>query len=257
MLRTLVVITLTLLLGGCNRTDQPASEQPEVLIIAMLGQSNAVGHARLPDCERGPFPRVLVFRRHNVIEPAVEPLDTNEGGWGLILGRALAAAKPGHLVLLVPAAVNGSCIREWDPSMSGGNFDYAIRRIQLAMRTAASLGSPRLYGVIWDQGESDMIEHDDAQAWPARFTAVVHSLRRHWPEAPVLFVQTAQPQGEPATRLRHWQELQSAQAQVTLAGTQLVPALRLPMEDDGVHRTWLAQQLMGYRFATAMLELHQ
>jgi hypothetical protein len=116
------------------------------------------------------------------------------------------------------------------------------------MRAASELGRPEVYAIIWDQGESDMKSAERADAWGSRFRCLTDRLQAKWPDARYLWVVTAEPQGEPAKSLLWWREVQWEQMTMRVRNGSCVDATGLPMEPDGVHRTWHAQQVMAQRF---------
>lgn len=243
---TYIIVLVSALLVGCN--DGP---RPQVYVVAMLGQSNAVGHASIPhDADLTPHSRVMAYTRSGAIAPATDPLDGCDGGWGVALGRLIASDHPDAVVLLVPAAVNGSSIEEW--MAANGYLQPALRRMADAMEAAEAIGQPTLKAVVWDQGESDMMSEDRAAAWAERFARLVEAIERNWPVARFVWAVTAQPQAEPATRLLWWREVQDAQRSVAVTNGRAVDMTDLPMEPDGVHRTWHAQQWAAVRFYEAL-----
>lgn len=228
----------------------PITSRPPVYVVAMLGQSNAVGHACIPaDADLTSDPRVMVYDRTGAIAQAKDPLDGCRGGWGVALGRVVANHNPGCTVLLVPAAVNGSSVEEW--VSQDGHLNPALQRIHAAIRAAEKFGTPTLV-CVWDQGESDMMSEARAAAWPDRFRHLTQEIRRQWPGTRIAWSVTAQPQAEPATRLKWWREVQAAQCGMVITNGSPVDMRDLPMEADGVHRTWAAQQVAANRFYGAL-----
>jgi len=227
----------------------------EILVIVMLGQSNPVGHSRNPNTELS-HPDVLVYSRDGHVRQAAEPLDLigggSGGGWGTVMGLGLI--RPGRRVLLVPRAINGSPMSRWDPS--GETFAEVSSQVDDAMREARKLGRARMV-IVWDQGESDSWAREKAVMWRLHFVELVNAWRKRWPNTPVLFVETGQPQGEMAQKLVAWPELHASQTRVTLPRCKSVSALDLPMEPDGVHRTWGAQLVVGKRLAEEASKLLQ
>lgn len=156
----------------------------EKAIFILAGQSNMAGRGGVtndtatgkatwdgvvpPDCR--PNRSILRLAANLTWVEAREPLhsdiDTNKTdgvGPGMPFANAiLRAAKPGFGVVgLVPCAVGGTKIREWER----GTFlyDQMTRRAQAALR-----GGGRIRAVLWYQGESDTLEREDAELYKQR-----------------------------------------------------------------------------------------
>lgn len=137
--------------GGRQAVDcrSLALRYPRLLTLLVVGQSNAANHGLGPRT-----PTVPVFNLYwgdGQCYRARDPLlgATGEGAsvWTRVAQR-LIDQKWADAVVIVPAAVGGSSIRQWD---RGGNLHPLLQRAIAATQQA---GLPIHY-VLYHQGESD------------------------------------------------------------------------------------------------------
>lgn len=134
----------------------PAKEQFQLFLL--VGQSNMAGRGLVEEQDRTPDKRVLMFNKAGEWLPAVDPMHWDKPVAGVGLGRsfakAVAEARPGVTVGLIPCAVGGSPIDAWQPGFyyeptKSYPWDDAMRRAKAAMPSGV------LKGILWHQGESD------------------------------------------------------------------------------------------------------
>ena len=128
-------------------------------LFLLVGQSNMAGRGELDAAAKEPHPRVLMLDKEGEWRPALDPLHFDKPrivgvGPGRSFGNALADAKPGIVVGLIPCAVGGSPIASWEPgafykATKSHPWDDALRRARKALRDG------QLKGILWHQGESD------------------------------------------------------------------------------------------------------
>ena len=88
---------------------------------------------------------------------------------------------------LIPCALGGSAISEWDPDLKGQGgaslYGALLRRFQAAGKS--------IRGILWYQGEADARPPEAVPLYPARLERLVQALRRDLgdPELPFYFVQ--------------------------------------------------------------------
>ena len=128
-------------------------------LFLLVGQSNMAGRGVVTDPDKVPHARVLMLNQAGEWVPAVDPLHFDKPtmagvGLGRSFAAAIAEAKPGVTIGLIPCAVGGSPIDAWRPGVhypptKSHPWDDALRRAKQAM----SAGT--LKGILWHQGESD------------------------------------------------------------------------------------------------------
>lgn len=147
-------VDITKLPDGVERLD----------LFLLMGQSNMKGRGVVPPDQKL-NPRIVAMQMKNdkwvvASDPLhtdgrVDPVDgsSNAGvGPGLSFAQAVAAREPNAMIGLIPCAVGGSKIAQWQPGVPRSLYDEAIRRAKLALSQGTKT---RLCGVLWLQGESD------------------------------------------------------------------------------------------------------
>jgi hypothetical protein len=126
-------------------------------VVLLVGQSNMAGRGAIAAEDRVPSPHVLMLDKSGAWVPAADPVHFDKPIAGVGPGRAFGielAARTGHEVGLVPAAVGGSSITSWvpagyDSATRTHPYDDALRRARLAQQRG------HLAAILWHQGESD------------------------------------------------------------------------------------------------------
>ena len=167
---------------------------------------------------------------------------------------------------LIPCALGGSAISEWDPDLKGQGgaslYGALLRRFQAAGKS--------IRGILWYQREADARPPEAVPLYPARLERLVQALRRDLgdPELPFYFVQlgrmlnwtyygsrgrTAPPRIEAQfAAFRHNQALLNRQ----LPHTGMVAALDLSL-DDAIHIATPDLKRLGRRLAhLALMDLY-
>ncbi|CAN0413785.1 unnamed protein product [Ascophyllum nodosum] len=200
-----------------------------------------------------------------------------------VCARALLNLRKGsssndRAIGLVPCAIGGASLDEWQKNYSGevgdcegsteapagtpvrasspwsynpgahNLFGAMAERAEDALRDAPP-GS-ELVGVLWFQGETDAITRDTAETYFDRFETLVQDIRGlgH----PHLKIFTVAVTGA-TTRLPHLTAVRNAQLKAGLPGgidgVWVTDALGLPMYPDGLHLTTEAQVKLGEAIA--------
>jgi len=141
----------------------------QIDLFLLMGQSNMKGRGEVPPDQKSD-PRIVAMQMKNdqwVIardplhtDGKVDPIDgkSNAGvGPGLSFAQALAAKEPDVMIGLIPCAVGGSKVAQWQKGVPRSLYDEAIRRAKLALSQGPP-GKIRICGVLWLQGESDTKE---------------------------------------------------------------------------------------------------
>ncbi|MBU1829831.1 MAG: sialate O-acetylesterase, partial [Alphaproteobacteria bacterium] len=149
-------------------------------LILMAGQSNMAGHQvdadDLAETERGLIEGARIWA-----DGAWVPLGVDAGyqkrGFGPELSFARQwQAQTRRPLSIVKLAKGGSYLsRGWSAEGRGGPL---YQRLVAEARAAMATGPMRLRGLLWMQGESDALDHEDAQAYGARFEGFVARLRQ-------------------------------------------------------------------------------
>lgn len=174
-------------------------------------------------------------------------------GPGLAFGAALLHAH-GPAIGLVPCAVGGSALREWElPDGELGRRCLARSRAALAA-TCPAVGGPRLACLLFYQGETDAGDAGDAATWGARFERWVAAMRAELctPELPVGVVAVT----ASTSPCPHLNVVRAAQLSCTSTVPRcfVVDAHGLALQADGLHLTADAQASLGLLLARAFLD---
>jgi hypothetical protein len=162
---------LLLLIATCSASPgEPAVGDLQLFLL--IGQSNMAGRGRVEDQDRRPDPRVMMLTRDLTWTPAADPVhfDKEIAGTGLCsqFARTLIAADPSLRIGLIPCAMGGSSLDQWQPD--GALYANAVRRSREALKRG------RLAGILWHQGESDC-EPALLATYEKRFATLVARLR--------------------------------------------------------------------------------
>lgn len=162
----------------------PCPQQDEgTVVLLLVGQSNAGNHAaRIVQTEQGE--RVLNFSRgkcHVAGSPLLGATGSLGEPWTRLGDNLVVSARARH-VILVPAAVSGSRMRQWQ---AGGELNGMLQATLDDLRPHY-----RITHVLWHQGESDFLGGTSQADYTRQFLSMVDSLRRRGVDAPV-FVSVA------------------------------------------------------------------
>lgn len=133
-------------------------------LFLLIGQSNMKGRGVMPD-EPKRDPRIVMMHlkddawylaRHPVHltgdAKTFAGADNAGVGPGLAFAEAVAARDPKLRVGLIPCAVGGSPIAQWQRGAK--LYDEALRRAKLALQQTGAVGG-RVRAALWLQGEAD------------------------------------------------------------------------------------------------------
>lgn len=167
-------------------------------LFLLMGQSNMKGRGVVPaDQKLNPRIVSMQMKKDNWVvasdplhvDGRADPLDRsgNAGvGPGLSFAQALAAREPDVMIGLIPCAVGGSKVGQWQKGVERSLYDEALRRAKLALEQGPP-GKTRLCAALWLQGESDTKENLYAN-YQANLLKVVDNLRTdlNLPELPFI-----------------------------------------------------------------------
>lgn len=252
----LVRADITKLPEGTERLD----------LYLLIGQSNMKGRGSMP-AEPKQDPRIVMMHmKDDQWYLARHPLhlvgdaetfigyDNAGVGPGLAFAEHLLTANPKTAIGLIPCAVGGSPMSQWQKGAK--LYVEAMRRAQLALKTTAPVKA-RICGAIWLQGESDA-NPTDLPLYAGRLRVMVESLRVDLQEANLPFIACTigEMKDEPQlSKLRAVNEILLTFPK-SVANTACIDARDIKTHiGDKVHFDTAAQNEIGKRFAVKMLEM--
>jgi hypothetical protein len=225
----------------------------------LAGQSNMQGIGDLVDVTP-PHPKVMAFEMSGRWVQAREPLHwwlldparqkAHPSGAGLGLPFAVTVVeKTGVPIGLLPCAVGGTYMTQWDPAKKG----QGRGSLYGAMLDQVQKAGGKVKGMLWYQGEA---EHGaaNARAYPQVFRAFIASVRKdlRQPDLPFYFVQISRTLEN--SNAAGWNAVQEAQRLVpaSVPNTAVVAAIDLEM-DDFIHVGTQGLKRVGRRLALVAL----
>lgn len=239
-------------------------EERKKQIFILSGQSNMSGRGGVkgrhwdgvvpPECR--PNPSILRFSARSRWEQAREPLhadiDTSKTcgvGPGMAFANAVlstaAAAEEGVVIELVPCAVGGTAIREWEKGSK--LYDEMVKR---ANEAACGGAGGEIKAVLWYQGESDTLSEHLASAYKGNMERLIRNVRCDLQSPSLPFIQVAIASGEK----HHIEEVREAQMGIDMPNVVCVDAKGLPLNADHLHLSTEAQVLLGNMLAQAYIK---
>ncbi|XP_020110091.1 probable carbohydrate esterase At4g34215 [Ananas comosus] len=230
-------------------------------IFVLSGQSNMSGRggvrARRWDgvvpSACGPAPSAVLrlsagARWEDAREPLHADIDTAKTcgvGPGMAFANALLPRLPvssSSAIGLVPCAVGGTAIREWEP----GTHLYAqmVRRAKEAVA-----GGGELRAVLWYQGESDATEHA-APKYRSNMEKLIKHVRSDLNSPDLPFIQVAIASGDK----QYIEEVRKAQLGIDMPNVVCVDAKGLQLNEDNLHLSTEAQVELGNMLAQAYIK---
>lgn len=236
-----------------------AAELDNMQVFLLIGQSNMVGRGSIEAQDREPMPDVFSQDKNLHWQPAVDPLhwdNANAGvGPGRSFARVLRKANPHLTIGLVPAAVGGTGLDEWQPG--GKLYNEAVRRVTPALQSGT------LRGILWHQGERDSRDNfteADARTYIPRFGFMIDTLRRELgaPATPVVVGQIGEYLYErPQHDYPHAFAINEmlSQIPVNVYRTGFASSAGLGHIGDVLHFNAASQRELGRRYGHAFLAL--
>ncbi|CAA2987620.1 probable carbohydrate esterase At4g34215 [Olea europaea var. sylvestris] len=237
-----------------NDTQPQSTRQ----IFILSGQSNMAGRGGVdkqkkwdgvvpPECSPDPS-KIHRLNANLQWEPAAEPLHYDIDckktcGVGPGMSFANAVKERLGIIGLVPCAVGGTAIKEWERG--------ALLYENMVKRAAAAVqgGSGEIRAMLWYQGESDALNQHDADSYKENMEALIHNVRAdlNLPSLPVIQVAIGLVKGEFVEKIR---EIQKG---IDLPNVVCVDAIGLKLKEDNLHLTTEAQAQLGRMLADAYL----
>jgi hypothetical protein len=232
----------------------PASAQKaphDLSIVLLIGQSNMSGRGAIGPQDRVAIPRVFALNAAGQWGPAIDPLHWDKPkaagvGPGREFAHVLANARPGTRIGLVPAAVGGSSLEQWQP---GGNlYNQALARLRMALKSGT------LVAILWHQGETEANKADRAANYATRWVTMMKQLRTDAgaPRVPVVAGELGEFLKRPYA---HVVNAQLDSLPDLLDNVAVASAKGLQDRGDGLHFDAASQREFGRRYARALLML--
>jgi hypothetical protein len=243
-----ILFLLVLLCSALSAADAPTLPAKEAFHIYLLcGQSNMAGRGVPEEQDKTPHPRVLVLNQQDAWAPAVDPLHWDKPkvagvGPGLTFGKTMAEANPKITIGLVPCAVGGSPIEQWQPDAK--LFKDALARAKLAAPHGV------IKGILWHQGESNAA--NTTEAYAAKIKNTLEGFRKELnnPTLPIVV-------GELADFKKGYENVNAALEAVpkNIPHTAFVETKGLKHKGDNLHFDAASEREIGKRYAAAMQKL--
>lgn len=156
-------------------------EKENFKIVILAGQSNMAGRGKIDPMDNKPHPRVVMMDRAGNWVPCVDPVHfdiVRSGvGPGKTFGEALANSDPAITVGLVPTAVGGTSVTQWEPGATAmkGKITWHPYDDSIA-RSKKALEQGTLAAILWHQGEADCSKNR-AYLYQVRFPQFISRFR--------------------------------------------------------------------------------
>lgn len=224
-------------------------------LFLLIGQSNMAGRGAVENGFLLWFNGVSALAENGEWVPALDPIHYDKPFAGAGLARTFAGVlrrnNPRREIGLIPAAMGGSALDEWQPGTE--NFETAIARTRIAMQSGT------LRGILWHQGESDAGNEATAATYAARWLTMMNALRAELSaeNVPVLAGLLGDFLGPGRKHCPHAPEVnaQIASLSVKAPPVGIVPAHNLGHIGDELHFSTPALREFGRRYAHVYMSL--
>ena len=242
--------TAVLLRAQRETSAQQTPKVPdEMQLFLLIGQSNMAGRGKPEAQDKITDPRIWMMNKKMNWVLAKDPVhfDKPIAGVGLSseFARALVARDADAKIGLIPCAMGGSSMDEWNPD--GELFDNAVARTCEAMKRG------KLTGILWHQGEADS-NADRVATYSDRFSTMIAQLRAklHAETVPVVMGELVQSRPENAAFNAALPTISAAVPHCTWVSSQ-----GLEDRGDKLHFSPAAFRELGRRYAAAFLDLQK
>ncbi|KAK4390513.1 putative carbohydrate esterase [Sesamum angolense] len=255
----LMLLSYSSLVSTNSLSHDNALQGKSIFILA--GQSNMAGRGGVvngtwdgfipPECQSNPL--ILRLNAELTWETAREPLHRDIDilktcgiGPGMAFSNSVLERDLGIGVIgLVPCAIGGTNISEW--RRGSRLYNQLLTRAQAALHGGGGL----IRAILWYQGESDTVSHEDAKLYKRRLVKFFTDVRSDLlsPVLPVIQVALASGEGPYVDVVR------KAQLEIDLPNVKCVDAKGLQLQPDGLHLSTAAQVTVGRMMADAFLQI--
>ena len=233
-----------------------AQEPGDLSLVLLIGQSNMAGRGKIESTDTEPIPGAFKLDAEDRWVPALDPLHWDKPvagvGPGREFARALLAARPGSRIGLIPAAVGGTSLSQWQPG--GTLYNQALARLRTARK------SGKLIAILWHQGESDADSANLASSYAERWTALMKKLREdaEAPDVPILVGELGEylyTRANGQSRYARTVNDQIASLPGRLDRVAVISSRGLGHRGDQLHFDAASEREFGRRYAEAFLSL--
>lgn len=148
---------LSLLVGATTAIGQTVPDQMDLYLL--IGQSNMAGRGTTDAASQPKSPKIWAINRQHEWKIAADPLHQDKPavvgvGPGLTFAQEILKKHPDQPIGLIPCAVGGSGIDDWQPGAKHEQTGiYAYDEMLACVKEVQKRGT--IKGIIWHQGESD------------------------------------------------------------------------------------------------------
>jgi hypothetical protein len=178
-MNTTLKILLGILLGATPTFAQTVPDEMDLYLL--IGQSNMAGRGATDAASQPNSPKIWSISRQNEWKIAADPLHEDKPavvgvGPGLTFAQEVLKKNPDRPIGLIPCAVGGSGIDDWQPGAKHEQTGiYAYDEMLARVKEAQKRGT--IKGIIWHQGESDS-SPGKKEAYAAKLADFFIRLRR-------------------------------------------------------------------------------
>jgi len=166
-----LIAAMVSLIVGASAFAQEAPKDMKLFLL--IGQSNMAGRGKVEEQDKIESPNIFMLTKDLKWVVAKDPVHFDKGAAGVGLcsefARDISKADPKSSIGLIPCAMGGSSLDQWQPGKP--LYTTAITRAKEALKQG------KLAGILWHQGESDA-KPELIATYPARFETMITQLRK-------------------------------------------------------------------------------
>ena len=165
--------------GATTAFGQTVPDKMDLYLL--IGQSNMAGRGTTDAASQPNSQKIWAINRQNEWKMAADPLHADKPavvgvGPGLTFAQEVFKKHPDRPIGLIPCAVGGSGIDDWQPGVKHEQtgifaYDEMLARVKEAQKRGT------IKGIIWHQGESDS-SPEKKDAYAAKLADFFKRLRR-------------------------------------------------------------------------------
>ncbi|MEO9477530.1 MAG: sialate O-acetylesterase [Cyclobacteriaceae bacterium] len=243
---------IILCFGGCS---------DDIDIYILLGQSNMAGRDKISTQDTTTDSRLLVLDTAGAWVTAQPPFNIGKPSYGsgilaMSFGKKMLEQYPNSTIGLIPCAVGGSAISEWQPGAFNSlrdtyPYDEAIEKIKTGLKKG------KIKGILWHLGETDS-QMDRYRLYKPMFDSLLFNLAGDLSldvkSIPVVigeigkFVYLKRPQSEKINQILN--EIATEKVNVGIVSSEGLTDI-----GDSLHFTSSSQRELGERYVDQMTRL--